>query len=68
MDWKVDLHNQEGERLDPKCKCGNSASSCIIGENAYMYQCNTCAYGDQKSAKFIYKRPDGTIVPVTFPT
>jgi hypothetical protein len=36
----------EGKEMDIKCKCGNDATSVMVGQHAYMGLCNTCQYGD----------------------
>lgn len=42
----VTLRDSEGKVMDIKCKCGNEASSVILGKEAYTGLCNKCQYGE----------------------
>lgn len=36
----------DGNAMEIKCKCGNEASSVIMGKESYMGLCNKCQYGE----------------------
>jgi hypothetical protein len=42
---KVTVHDAEGEELNPTCKCGQPAATCIMGREALQWICSKCAFG-----------------------
>lgn len=40
------IYDAKGNEMDIKCKCGNDATSVIMGRDAYMGLCNKCQYGE----------------------
>lgn len=40
------IHDSSGEEMDIRCKCGNEATSIIMGKESYLGLCNKCQYGE----------------------
>jgi len=38
--------DSEGKEMDIKCKCGNDATSVMMGRESYMGLCNKCQFGE----------------------
>ncbi|CAB4166385.1 hypothetical protein UFOVP844_26 [uncultured Caudovirales phage] len=38
------LHDAEGNIINPKCSCGNDATTLVMGLSAVVYFCNECAF------------------------
>jgi hypothetical protein len=43
---KATLCDAEGNDMQIKCKCGNEATSVVMGKESYMGLCNKCQYGE----------------------
>lgn len=41
----VTMHDSDGQEMDVKCKCGNTATSIMMGKESYLGLCNVCQFG-----------------------
>lgn len=45
LNFTVNLYDSKGNIIEQKCKCGNEATTFLIGKEAYMGLCQQCAFG-----------------------
>ena len=58
MYLEVKLCDDEGNEIDPPlCKCGNQASTCMMGKESHIWMCNECLYPNDDGAVMLTYKP-----------